>query len=153
MPKVLFTLPISKIAIAGARIRFYCKHMSMTLTPKAAEALKNLLAHKATSQKEGLRLGVEKGGCAGMHYTMQVTEPKKGDIIITEDEGSLLIAADSLEYLEGCELDYSDALSDAGFKIQNPNAERSCGCGTSFEAKNAAPEDKIDPDLDGMECR
>ncbi len=126
--------------------------MSIILTTKAAAALQQLLRVKAKSPAEGLRLGVEKGGCAGMQYTMQVTEAQEGDIVI-EGDSPVFLAAESVEYLSGCELDYSDALSDAGFKIQNPNAERSCGCGTSFEAKNAKPEDKIDPEQDGMTCR
>jgi iron-sulfur cluster assembly protein len=105
----------------------------ITLTPKATEQLAVLLASKAKSPRSGLRLAVRRGGCAGWQYEMQVADPEAGDEIVEAGAARVIVAADSLDRLAGCEIDYSDDLTDAGFKIHNPRAARSCGCGTSFE--------------------
>lgn len=112
------------------------------VTESAAKHLLGLLEDKDFSPAEkGLRLFVEKGGCAGMSYAMKVDAPAEGDAFFTRGEARVFVDAESLVYLDGCHLDYVDALNDAGFKIENPNAARSCGCGTSFEParKDAAP--------------
>ncbi|MFT4177029.1 MAG: iron-sulfur cluster assembly accessory protein [Luteolibacter sp.] len=106
----------------------------ISLTPKAAEELVRLLASRAKSPDSGLRLAVRRGGCAGWQYEMSVADPEPGDEIVESGGARVIIAGDSTARLEGCEIDFSDSLSDAGFKIHNPNAARSCGCGTSFEA-------------------
>jgi iron-sulfur cluster assembly protein len=112
----------------------------MTLTDRAARELAQLLARKAESPAAGLRLAVRRGGCAGWQYEMQVGDPEPGDVVVESGGARLIVAADSTERLHGCEVDYSDDLTDAGFKILNPNAARSCGCGTSFEtADDPAP--------------
>lgn len=106
----------------------------ITVTDQAASQLLALLESKDFSPSEkGLRLFVEKGGCAGMQYAMRIDSPAEGDQVTEKDGARVFVARDSLEYLDGCRLDYVDALNDAGFKIENPNAARSCGCGTSFE--------------------
>ena len=125
----------------------------ITLTPKATIALKGLLEQKKASSTAGLRLAIERGGCAGLAYTMRVSEPEEGDTVVESDETRVLIAADSLEHLSGSTLDYSDELSDAGFKITNPNAARSCGCGTSFEPAEEGKKPEYDPALDGTACK
>jgi len=107
----------------------------ITLTPDAVQELKALLDRKLAAPDEGLRLGIERGGCAGMSYAMKVDSPKEGDTTVEQDGVQVHIAADSIEYLKGTVVDYSFSLSDSGFKLRNPNAARSCGCGTSFEAK------------------
>lgn len=105
----------------------------MTLTQRAAEELCSMLTQQ-NSASAGLRLSVERGGCAGLQYAMRIAEASAGNLTIEHPSGArLYIAADSLDFLRGSEIDYSDSLSDAGFKISNPNATRSCGCGTSFE--------------------
>lgn len=76
-----------------------------------------------------------------MQYIMEITTAQADDLII---EDQLFLARDSQEYLEGCEIYYSYGLTDSGFKIRNPNATRSCGCGTSFETKET--EGTYDPD-------
>lgn len=116
----------------------------MTLTDRASRELAHLLASKATSPMAGLRLAVRRGGCAGWQYEMKVAEPEPGDVVVESGSARLIVAADSTERLRGCEVDYSDDLSDAGFKVHNPNAARSCGCGTSFETAN----DPAPPDMD-----
>ena len=105
----------------------------ITLTDRAARELAQLLAAKASSPTAGLRLAVQRGGCAGWQYEMKVADPEPDDVIVESGSARLIVAADSAARLEGCEIDYSDDLTDAGFKVNNPNAVRSCGCGTSFE--------------------
>lgn len=107
------------------------------ITENARIHLGALLKNKTSFRNAGLRLGVSKGGCAGWQYEMKVAEPEEGDAVVELGEARVIVAADSLEKLLGCEIDYSDDLTDAGFKINNPKARRACGCGTSFE-----PEDE-----------
>lgn len=108
----------------------------ISLTSSAVEHLKSLIAEKAGAASTGLRLRVEKGGCAGMQYVMALDEAKADDTVQAQDGVSIIIDAESLGYLRGCQIDYVDSLSDTGFKLTNPNAARSCGCGTSFEPQN-----------------
>lgn len=118
----------------------------ITLTPKAADELRSLLSTRAKSPQDGLRLRVSRGGCAGWQYEMEVSPPAEGDVVIESAGARVIVAADSTGYLSGCEVDYSDDLTDAGFKIHNPNASRSCGCGTSFEAADEPPGAHAVPD-------
>ncbi len=117
---------------------------TIEITKNAEENLRKLLEAKAASPTAGLRLAVRKGGCAGWQYEMNVAEPEEGDEFIEQGGARVIVAGDSLEKLRGCEIDFSDDLTDAGFKIQNPKARRACGCGTSFE-----PEDE--PEGSGAE--
>jgi len=110
-----------------------CAAAMISLTDTASRELCHLLSKKSASPSAGLRLAVRRGGCAGWQYEMQVAEPEPDDLIIENNGARLIVAADSMERLDGCEVDYSDELTDAGFKVHNPNAARSCGCGTSFE--------------------
>jgi iron-sulfur cluster assembly protein len=105
----------------------------LTLTPAAAQALAELLARQQAPAGHGLRLAVERGGCAGWQYVMRVAAPGPGDTVIDQQGVRIIAAADSADLLRDCAIDWSDDLSDAGFKVHNPNATRSCGCGTSFE--------------------
>ena len=105
----------------------------VTITEQAALELKKLLASRGAGADFGLRLAISRGGCAGWQYEMEITQPREGDQITHLDGGCLMVAADSAERLDGCRVAYADSLSDAGFRIENPNAARSCGCGTSFE--------------------
>lgn len=113
--------------------RYILAATMITLTPNAVFHLGKLLASKANSLQSGLRLSVRRGGCAGWQYEMQVSDPEAGDEIIVSGDARVIVANDSIARLSGCEIDYSDDLTDAGFKIHNPQAARSCGCGTSFE--------------------
>ena len=107
----------------------------ITLTTSAVAHLKNLLESQNAAPGTGLRLQIERGGCAGMQYAMKLDQLQTDDAVVTADGVSVLIAPDSLGFLRGCTLDYFESLNDSGFKIENPNAERSCGCGTSFEPR------------------
>lgn len=111
----------------------------MTLTSRAAEELGKLLASRAGSPDAGLRLAVRRGGCAGWQYEMKVGDPEAGDVVVESGGARLIVAEDSIEKLRDCGIDYSDDLTDAGFKVLNPKAARSCGCGTSFETTDEPP--------------
>jgi iron-sulfur cluster assembly protein len=123
----------------------------ITLTPDAISQLEDLVADEKTKPEYtgenadalGLRLFVEKGGCAGMQYGMKLDTPAPEDTIVPAGRVRVIIDAASAKYLKGIEIDYQDTLSDSGFKIHNPNASRSCGCGTSFEVPDAPA---LDPD-------
>ena len=106
------------------------------ITDNAARAILDLAAAKGAGS--GLRLSVEKGGCAGLQYIMEIGEPIGGDATIEHLGSRVFIDPASAESLRDCTLDYEDGLSGAGFRIRNPNAARSCGCGTSFEPAEAA---------------
>jgi len=105
----------------------------ITATPEAVRHLRALLAEQPAEEKRGLRLGVEKGGCAGWQYTMKIDAPAVGDTVLEQDGIRLLVDPESLGHLDGVQLDYVDSLNDSGFRVVNPKAVRSCGCGTSFE--------------------
>lgn len=105
----------------------------ISLTDSAISHLKSLIAEKNAAPGTGLRLRVEKGGCAGMQYVMGLDQSTPEDSVITQDDVTIIIDHDSLGFLRGSQIDYTDSLADSGFKLTNPNATRSCGCGTSFE--------------------
>jgi len=92
-----------------------------------------LAAQNLSDLKKGLRIVVEKGGCAGMQYEMHFDVSKPGDLISESEGAFVIIDPASAHYLEGAALDYCDDLVGTGFRLHNPNAARSCGCGTSFE--------------------
>lgn len=108
------------------------------ITDTAVEHLKDLLLDKDPSLQMGLRLKVSRGGCAGMQYEMMVDQEAAGDAVCSRAGVSVFIDSESLMFLDGSVVDYEDGLNDAGFKIRNPKAARSCGCGTSFEPAESA---------------
>lgn len=126
----------------------------ITVTDSASEQLLKMLEQKDFSPEEkGLRLFVEKGGCAGMQYAMQISAGAEDDDVVEKNGAKFFVAKDSLEFLDGCVLDYIDSLNDSGFKVENPNAARSCGCGTSFEPTKADKAPSYDPEtMDGEVC-
>lgn len=105
----------------------------ITVTDSAVKHLRSLLADRPDAVSSGLRLFVENGGCSGMSYGMEFGEAQTGDEVVERDGVSVFVDAGSANYLRGIILDYHDGLTGAGFRIQNPNAKRTCGCGTSFE--------------------
>ncbi len=103
------------------------------ITEEASQQIK-ILVEDAGSPEAGLRIFIEPGGCSGLQYTMQVSEKKEGDTAIESDGASVFLDEKSATYLKGSTIDYSNSLSATGFRINNPNAKQTCGCGTSFEA-------------------
>ena len=104
----------------------------ISLTDSAVRQIATLSTDEENRGK-GLRIFVEKGGCAGMQYAMSLDHAHEGDEVFEQGGVQLMIDAESLGFLRGSTIDYSDDLAGAGFRIRNPNAVRSCGCGTSFE--------------------
>ncbi|MGA3265421.1 MAG: iron-sulfur cluster insertion protein ErpA [Verrucomicrobiota bacterium] len=103
------------------------------LTLAAAAEVKSLLA-KPDNRGKRLRIFVEQGGCSGMQYGMVFDEQREGDVAVAEHGVEALVDGISAQYLKGTVVDFSDELTGGGFKISNPNARQSCGCGKSFEA-------------------
>ena len=103
------------------------------LTTAAAEEVRSLLAQPENAGKM-FRVYVEQGGCSGMQYGMVFDEQRAGDVVGEQYGIPVLVDAFSAQYLQGTQVDYSDALTGGGFKISNPNAKQSCGCGKSFQA-------------------
>jgi len=105
----------------------------ISLTAAAAAQLLALLSGHEAGPSAGLRIGVETGGCAGRQYIMRVDQPLPDDYQLERAGARVLIDPQSLPLLQGSIIDYADELAGSGFRIRNPNATRSCGCGTSFE--------------------
>lgn len=103
------------------------------LTEGAVEEIKSL-EKKVENGGKHLRLYIEEGGCSGMQYGMVFDEKRDGDLVSEENGVNVLVDPISAQYLQGCSVDFSDSLTAGGFKISNPNAKQSCGCGKSFEA-------------------
>jgi len=97
-------------------------------------AVKKIQALLVQQEKEaqGLRVKVVGGGCSGLSYKMDLDVLRDGDRVFERDSVKVLVDRKSFIYLRGTELDYADGLMDSGFKLQNPNVKRSCGCGSSF---------------------
>jgi iron-sulfur cluster assembly accessory protein len=106
---------------------------TVSLTENAAAEIKSLLA-KPENVGKNFRVFVEQGGCSGMQYGMVFDEKRDGDFVSEENGVNVLVDPISANYLRGTVVDFSDALVGGGFKITNPNAKQSCGCGKSFEA-------------------
>lgn len=102
----------------------------VTITAAAERQIARLMQSKSVS---GLRIGLKKGGCAGMEYTMELAEtPAPGDEVVEQGEARVLIAPMAQMFLFGTEIDYESGLIESGFKFRNPNVTDSCGCGESI---------------------
>ena len=111
----------------------------INVTQNAARQLRSLLDAQTQSAGKGLRVQISKGGCSGLNYEMTLDEKKTGDEVVERDGVEFFIDNESADYLRGATLDFRDGLTGAGFQIVNPNASRTCGCGTSFEAAKNKP--------------
>ncbi len=108
---------------------------AVTLTPEAARQIARL-TEKGGSK--GLRIGVKKGGCAGMEYTMDyVAEVDPNDEVVEQDGARVMIAPMAQMFLFGTEIHYETSLIESGFKFRNPNVTDACGCGESIKFKDA----------------
>ncbi|HMQ40920.1 MAG TPA: iron-sulfur cluster assembly accessory protein [Paracoccus sp. (in: a-proteobacteria)] len=105
----------------------------VTITPAAERQIARLMAGK---DAYGLKIGLKKGGCAGMEYTMDmVAEAEKSDEVIEQNGARVLIAPTAQMFLFGTEIDYETGLLESGFKFRNPNVADACGCGESVSFK------------------
>ncbi len=111
----------------------------MSLTDAAADRIAEIMARK--SDVVALKLGVKKGGCAGMEYTMDWADEIGQFDDVVEDKGvKLVIDPMAIMYLLGTEMDYQADKMSSGFVFNNPNQESACGCGESVNLVPAAPE-------------
>jgi len=104
------------------------------LTESAAKQVQTMLTDQPENAGKILRVYIEQGGCSGMQYGLTFDEKREGDVVAEFFGVTVLIDPVSAQKLQGAQIDYSDELTGGGFKIQNPNARQSCGCGKSFEA-------------------
>ena len=106
----------------------------LTLTPAAIAQIARLMERDGA---HGLRVGVKKGGCAGMEYTMEITaEAGPMDEIVEQDGARVMIAPMAQMFLFGTEIDYQTSLLASGFRFHNPNVAEACGCGESIKFKD-----------------
>ncbi len=110
--------------------------MALTLTERAAQEVRTILEQqKLESDKTYLRMGVKGGGCSGFSYSLDLTE-SKSELDEEFDSNGVKVVCDpkSYLYLNGTTLDFKDEIMGRGFVFNNPNANTSCGCGSSFSA-------------------
>ena len=110
------------------------KNSQIFVTEKAVKRLKAVMSSEG-KENHFVRMSVDSGGCSGMNYKMDF-EDNQGDYDKIFEINGLKVVCDlkSWLYLKNITIDYSDDMLNGGFKIENPNAERTCGCGTSFSA-------------------
>lgn len=109
---------------------------AVTLTPAATRQIARLMARDG---KQGLRIGVKKGGCAGMEYTMDyVSDVNPLDEVVEQDGARVLIAPMAQMFLIGTQIDYETSLLESKFTFRNPNVSEACGCGESIKFKDAS---------------
>ena len=106
---------------------------AIEVTPKAVATIRATFAKQG--MKGGLRLGVLGGGCSGLSYQFKFdAKERPKDTVLEFDDVRIFVDPKSLVYLKGMTLDYKETLMESGFVFNNPNAKKSCGCGTSFTA-------------------
>ena len=107
---------------------------AVTITPAAATQIARLMQREGHA---GLRIGVKKGGCAGMEYTMEyVTETDPHDEVVEQDGARVMIAPMAQMFRFGTEIDYQVSLLESGVRFNNPNVADACGCGESIKFKD-----------------
>lgn len=122
--------------MAGTRPRFAV----MKLTERAADRVREL-AENAGKPIAGVRVGVRKGGCAGMEYTLEAVEaPAPADDVVSEHGVNVYVDPKAILFLLGSVMDFETTKLRSGFVFQNPNEVSSCGCGESVMLKPAEPE-------------
>ena len=105
---------------------------TVTLTERAAQKIQEFMK-QAGKESGGLRMNVVGGGCSGLQYQMSIDDsPNAGDKVLESNGVKIFINLKSALYLAGTEVDYVEELMQSGFKITNPNAQSTCGCGESF---------------------
>jgi iron-sulfur cluster assembly protein len=108
----------------------------ITITEKAIARIKSAMVKEGISPTEGgLRVGVQGGGCSGLSYNIRFdSQPRERDRVFQFGDVRVFVDPKSFIYLHGMILDYEETLMQQGFVFKNPNAQKSCGCGTSFTA-------------------
>jgi iron-sulfur cluster assembly protein len=115
----------------------------VTLTARAAEKVRGLMADEPAGEAEVLRIAIQGGGCSGFEYALGFDRgAQDGDTELEFHDVRVVVDPFSAPYLKGATIDFLETLQESGFKIDNPNASSSCGCGHSFQVEDgeAAPE-------------
>lgn len=118
---------------SASTVKIGKKPSAIIVTPTAASKVAELLSEESGAEELFLRVAVKPGGCSGFSYDMFFDSELASDDVVN-DINSIRVVVDpsSLEHIKGATLDYKDGLQGAGFHISNPNASRTCGCGSSF---------------------
>ncbi|MBC8044987.1 MAG: iron-sulfur cluster assembly accessory protein [Rhizobacter sp.] len=106
----------------------------VTLSAAAAGEVKNIVSKNSIPENYRLRIGVTGGGCSGMSYALGFDTPKEGDETFVSSGIEVVVDQRHLMYLSGITIDFADGLQGRGFTFNNPNATKTCGCGSSFSA-------------------
>ena len=113
---------------------------AITLTDKAADKVRELLAGQEGAPEQALRVAVRGGGCSGFQYALAF-DRKKDDDHVFEDRGvAVIVDKVSMQFVFGSEVDYVEGLQGAGFCVNNPNVVAACGCGSSFQVREDADQ-------------
>jgi iron-sulfur cluster assembly protein len=110
--------------------------MAVQITEVAAQEVKKVIAEQKMSESVALRIGVTGGGCSGFEYKLEFDESVNAETDLVTEVHGVRVAVDkkSALYLDGTEIDYHESFEKRGFVFNNPNATKSCGCGSSFSA-------------------
>jgi iron-sulfur cluster assembly accessory protein len=123
----------------------------LTLTETAASKIRELMAEEPEGEAAVLRVAIQGGGCSGFQYGLGFDRGAiEGDLELAQHGVTVVVDPFSAPYLRGATVDFVNTIQEAGFKIENPNAVASCGCGHSFQVEDEAASD--DPYADGPAC-
>jgi iron-sulfur cluster assembly protein len=118
----------------------------LTLTPLAAAKIRGLQAEEAEGEASVLRVAIQGGGCSGFQYGLGFDSgAAEGDVELEVEGVRVVVDPFSAPYLRGVTIDYLEGLQESGFKIENPNAVSSCGCGHSFQVDDAEADPNAGP--------
>lgn len=107
--------------------------MNITITESARNKIEDILVYEGKPDEVGLRIAVQGGGCSGFNYVFTFDgQPNEDDFTLQLDKYNVLVDAMSAQYLEGAVVDYHESLTGSRFAVDNPNAQTTCGCGSSF---------------------
>jgi iron-sulfur cluster assembly protein len=113
---------------------------AITLTDKAADKVKELLAVQDDASEQALRVAVRGGGCSGFQYALAFDKAREDDHVFEHNGVSVIVDKVSMQFVFGSEVDFVDGLQGAGFAVNNPNVVAACGCGSSFQVREDAAE-------------
>lgn len=106
--------------------------MALEITESAARRIQAIIRDQNLDATHGVRLGVKSGGCSGMEYVLEIDAPTENDRVFDIHDVKVFCDPKSYLFLNGVEVDFINDVLNGGFRFSNPNASRSCGCGTSF---------------------
>ncbi len=118
----------------------------VTVTARAAEKVRRLMADEPAGEAEVLRVAIQGGGCSGFEYALGFDRAaQSGDHELTFHGVTVVVDPFSAPYLQGATIDFLEGLQESGFKIENPNATAACGCGHSFQVEDGSPGEAAGP--------